>query len=816
MKEVNFKLYDDKKDEEVKIFNPEDYAEELVFDKVDDAVTNEVMEAEQDIPIPPNFVEFCKGRKFLDTTILPRQIQIGSEFFGEICHFCSNPDATHNLFDQKMDYIYDNIVFLRHGKCPKCGRTKIDMIKEGKWNFKNALFVVAGQRCVTGDTIVYTKEGPVQIKSFDRPYYIEGAFNQVTGYVYSDEGLEQFVAFYKSKPETIIKITTSRGYYIKGTAEHPVMMADKQFKKLGDIKVNDSILVYSSWVTKISDRDWITKIEVLPEKEVTYDFHIPKTHKFLANNMLSSNSGKSIVTALIAHYQNVRFLTMRDKKKRRVIPYQYFKNPPAPLYGTFTAVTYDQVIKNLWEPFKGYIDTPWYKEYHELLDYFSKKNGIELYKSSQTFLQYNHKRIAWLPETPSKKGLRGKTRIFFSIDELSWYDLNNNEDSKKGSAKEIMAAGRNSLLTVRRKSLEKLKKNNYNIPTGMECYVSSPAEANDILMRKVRESRKDPTMLGYRYATWEFNPDYHSPEDIGETDQMILMRDFGANPPLGNSQFYSDSKTLVENVDKNRKPIATFIPQVSRNSFGDTTLYPKLDAVLSSSTYPKLLSIDNGLSGNCFAASLCHLEGKKVCNDFLVCIQPDEKHKINLSKCFDEFVVGLMKDKRFNIAMIAYDRWNSEQAIMSLRDEGINAVKYSITYSDFLQIRDSFAIKAFGFINPVTDVNRLVDYEGDFDFLDASYRDPYFGLLYQILTVKDCGRYLAKPGNGMDDDIFRAWALGAILLFDEDYKDIFSGEGKVNKQSNRALGSMSSFSHRVSANTASSSNVFGKLRAHKF
>lgn len=672
MTKLNFKLYDDNPEKEIKIFNPEDYASDLVFDSVDDAVASEVMEAENDIPIPPNFVEFCLGRKFLATTVLPRQIQIASEFYGEICHFCSNNDAANSLYDQKMDYIYDNVVFLRHGRCPKCKRTKIDMIEAGKWNYKNALFVVAGQR-----------------------------------------------------------------------------------------------------------------------------------------------SGKSIMTSLIAHYNNVRFLTMRDKKKRRVIPYKYFKNPPAPLYGTFTAVTYDQAVKNLWEPFKGYLESPWYQEYHELLDYFSKKNGVELYKSSQTALQYNHKRIAWLPETPSKKGLRGKTRIFFSIDELSWYDLNNSDDSKKGSAKEIMAAGRNSLLTVRRKSLEKLKKNNYNIPTGMECYVSSPAESNDILMRKVRESRKDPTMLGYRYATWEFNPDYKTPEDIGEPDQMILMRDFGANPPLGNAQFYSDAKTLVENINQNRKPIATFVSQVSNNSFGDTTLYPKLDSVLYSSSYPKVLSIDNGLSGNCFAASLNHLEGKKVCNDFLLCIQPDETHKINLSKCFDDFVVDLIKDKRFNIAMVAYDRWNSEQAIMSLRDEGFNAVKYSITYSDFLKIRDSFAMKTFGFVKPKVDVGRLIDYEGDFDFLDASYRDPYFGLLYQILTVRDMGKFLAKPSIG-DDDIFRAWALGATLLMDEEYKDIFSGGGKVNKQANRALGSMSSFSHRGNTSSASSGVLGSKQFSHKF
>lgn len=69
MSKVNFKLFDERKDDTIKIFDPSEYAEELVFEKVDDEVLGKVLEAEQDLPIPPNFVEFVLGRKFLNTTI---------------------------------------------------------------------------------------------------------------------------------------------------------------------------------------------------------------------------------------------------------------------------------------------------------------------------------------------------------------------------------------------------------------------------------------------------------------------------------------------------------------------------------------------------------------------------------------------------------------------------------------------------------------------------------------------------------------------------------------------------------------------------
>lgn len=661
-----------KRTKKVEIFDPEKFADEgidLEFENIDDRILDQIDES--DLPIPANFIEFVTSKKFLNTTIFPRQIQIASQFYEEMCPDCSNKEAMNNLYDQKLDWIYDNIVFLRNGVCPICKKNKIDFIKEGKFTFPDSLFVCCGQR-----------------------------------------------------------------------------------------------------------------------------------------------SGKSILGGgLIPHYTTARILCMTNKKGKRVIPYKYFHNPPAPFYGTFTAVSLKQAMDNLWQPFRGYLDSPWWKLYFEILDYYGKKLGVELYKNNTTYLQIQHKKLAWLCEPPSKKKLRGKTRFYFGIDELSWHDLGTKEDSILGSAKEVMASGRNSLLTFRKKANNKLLKGNFNIPTAIECYCSSPAEANDILMRKVREAKSNPKMLGFRYATWEFNPDYKGPEDIGETDQMVLMRDFGANPPLGDKQYYSDAKNLVEMIG-NKINMVNYSTQESKNEFGEVSLYPKIETFNYTNTFPKILTLDNGQANNCFAASLLHIDNGVVVTDSLFNVKPTKTNKVNLSKCFDDFVKKLVTNKQLNIVMVAYDRWNSAQAVDSLKDSGVLAIQYSPKYQDFDDIRKNyFSTKSFSFTKPLLINPRvLIDYEGDFDFLEASYKDINFGLLYQILTVRDLGKMLAKPSYG-DDDLFRAWSLGSILIRKDEYKDKFNST-KGSYQTKRALGSIAMY--RGSRPNAKGNSSLGSIVHRKY
>jgi hypothetical protein len=290
------------------------------------------------------------------------------------------------------------------------------------------------------------------------------------------------------------------------------------------------------------------------------------------------------------------------------------------------------------------------------------------------------------------------------------------------------------------------------------------------------------------------------------------MRDFGANPPLGDKQYYSDAKTLVEMIG-NRINMVNYSTQESKNDFGEVSLYPKVETFNYTNTYPKILTLDNGQTNNCFAACLGHIENGTVVNDSLFNVRPTKVNKVNLSRCFDDFVLKLVTNKQLNIVMVAYDRWNSAQAVEKLKDTGILAVQYSPKYQDFLDIRSNLTTKSFVFNKTLlTNPNVLIDYEGDFDFLEASYKDINFGLLYQILTVRDLGKMLAKPSMG-DDDMFRAWALTAILLRKDEYRDKFVAN-KAVYQTKRALGAIASY--RGSKPSAKGNASLGALVHRKY
>lgn len=620
------------------LFSVEDWVEdELLFSTIDDDISGRVDES--DMWVAPNFLEFVTSKYGMSATILPRQLQIISELFGEICPFCSDPEVANNLYDQSLDEILDRVCFLRHSKCPKCKRTKNDIFNEGRYKRPDRGYIIAGQR-----------------------------------------------------------------------------------------------------------------------------------------------SGKSILSTLTSSYQLHRYLTLRDINGRPAVPYKLFKNPPQPIYCTFTALTIKQVQENLWEPFKGYInESPWFKEYHSLLVYYGNKLGAELYRAPQTFLQYNHKKIGCLCEPPDKQKLRGKTRFFFSNDETSWFDISKDAKSKLGSAKEVLTAGNNSLLTLRNKARQQWDLGNFNCPTAIEFHTSSPAEVNDLMMRRLAESKSNPRIYAVRYATWEMNPDYRGPDDIGESDPVILWRDFGAQPPLADSPYYGNHQNVLRMISNTRKEQVRCSVIKGVNDFGDTYISLKYEGS-SLKKRPFILAIDNGYTNNCFSATLLSLDkGKPIVEATFQLVPDEKKYVVNLAKTFKEFILPMVE--RNMIVMLAYDQWNSLHQIQELRDMNINAVKYSLTMKDFDGIRQQLDSMNCEFNKPfVANAETIISKDVAFDMQDAAQEDSDYALILQLLTVRNLGRVIAKPTTG-DDDVFRSWALGFHLIVQPENAKLFTEISNMEKSS---------------------------------
>ena len=125
-------------------FNPSDLFKQLSDNDLDPSIFNTIDESP--FPKAPNFLEWAVGPQFLNTLILPRQVEIGTKLFNEYCPACSNPGYIDNLFDQSVGNIRSNVVFLEHGVCPQCKVTRWELYKDKKLVFKNELVASAAKR----------------------------------------------------------------------------------------------------------------------------------------------------------------------------------------------------------------------------------------------------------------------------------------------------------------------------------------------------------------------------------------------------------------------------------------------------------------------------------------------------------------------------------------------------------------------------------------------------------------------------------------------------------------------------------------------
>lgn len=97
-----------------------------------------------------SFKRFPNARAFLaDFKNFPyyqRHLQLLSQMHGEICGFCSKSETVENMRDLPQDVIDTDVVFLEHGICPRCRKTRTMNLAARHWAAPQQFVVVAGQR----------------------------------------------------------------------------------------------------------------------------------------------------------------------------------------------------------------------------------------------------------------------------------------------------------------------------------------------------------------------------------------------------------------------------------------------------------------------------------------------------------------------------------------------------------------------------------------------------------------------------------------------------------------------------------------------
>ena len=183
----------------------------------------------------PNFYEWCFSKDGGNQAPFAKQLALATHLMAEWCPRCSHK-AFRNIHKIPVNFpakdFPDKVQFLYHGVCPKCGARKSELVKSGELNAYVELDVCAGQRCITGDSLVLTNIGYRRIRDM-----LPGAdygYTHKLSLVHNGTALTYMTKFFRAKAEPLYKITLRSGLTIIGTKDHPVKTSEG-FIKLPDL-----------------------------------------------------------------------------------------------------------------------------------------------------------------------------------------------------------------------------------------------------------------------------------------------------------------------------------------------------------------------------------------------------------------------------------------------------------------------------------------------------------------------------------------------------------------------------------------------------
>lgn len=116
---------------EADLVDPVELVKRAVAADLDSAVLTE-----ESFESAPNVIEWCMGQRFLNASskLWPRQIQVLSRLFEDVCYFCSDTEYVAKPGVLRVDDSYgnarDRFQLLEHGVCPKCQRNRTELLQD--------------------------------------------------------------------------------------------------------------------------------------------------------------------------------------------------------------------------------------------------------------------------------------------------------------------------------------------------------------------------------------------------------------------------------------------------------------------------------------------------------------------------------------------------------------------------------------------------------------------------------------------------------------------------------------------------------------
>lgn len=280
---------------------------------------------DRDLKEFPNFYEWCFSKDGGNQAPFAKQLALATHLMAEWCPRCSHK-AFRNIHKIPVNFpakdFPDKVQFLYHGVCPKCGARKSELVKSGELNAYVELDVCAGQRCITGDSLVLTATGYKRIKDL-----LPGAdygYTDKLSLVHNGKALTYMTKFFRAKAEPLYKVTLRSGLTIIGTKDHPVKTSEG-FIKLPDLlgksvetpigtNVYGSNVLTNEQLVEYLDYDYIPDCILQATKEVQLTFlrmigvEIGKVFRIRNHKMLND---VALLLRNMGYETTIRSTTMR-------------------------------------------------------------------------------------------------------------------------------------------------------------------------------------------------------------------------------------------------------------------------------------------------------------------------------------------------------------------------------------------------------------------------------------------------------------------------------------------------------------------------
>lgn len=210
-----------------------------VFTTVDD----------RDMPEAPNWLTWCIGKEFLNKRLWAKQIEMGLALFGDACQDCSDPAWVKDIDKTaSVEEIMDHIQLMEFGVCPKCKKSNLDFEKEGKFFHPYQLTACLGQRCVTGETQIFTENGLTDFDELQAKLKAPLGLSDYNIGVMGKRSLVQATKFFVGEPSTIKKLNIKSGITLGATLDHPIRVVGldgtEQWRLTKDVNVGDVVPIY--------------------------------------------------------------------------------------------------------------------------------------------------------------------------------------------------------------------------------------------------------------------------------------------------------------------------------------------------------------------------------------------------------------------------------------------------------------------------------------------------------------------------------------------------------------------------------------------